>query len=227
MALRQQFYSLTHDPAVSIAVFIDAVFSIVRQLGAIGHKPDDLEVSDKLLIGLHQSWAPVRTALTLRERSAKPEIEKITSALKQFEANESLVAAPGPQIKAEASERSLAESVLYAKSRGGGSKGSKGHKRYSEEYDWGNTKEREGVCWRCGRENHMAKNCVANMPEDIKRKIVDHANIAITSPDGAIPEELFAFASEGHNNPLCESVTYGSGKQGKLKLGWEEEFAWG
>ena len=26
MALRQQFYSLTHDPAVGIAVFIDAVF---------------------------------------------------------------------------------------------------------------------------------------------------------------------------------------------------------
>ena len=70
------------------------------------------------------------------------------------------------------------------------------------------------------------KNCVANMPEDIKRKIVDHANIAITSPDGAMPEELFTFASEGHNNSLCESVTYGSGKQGKLKSGWEEEFAW-
>jgi gag-polypeptide of LTR copia-type len=29
MALCQQFYSLTHDPAVGIAVFIDAVFSIV------------------------------------------------------------------------------------------------------------------------------------------------------------------------------------------------------
>jgi hypothetical protein len=27
MALRQQFYSLTHDPTVGIAVFIDAVFS--------------------------------------------------------------------------------------------------------------------------------------------------------------------------------------------------------
>jgi hypothetical protein len=53
--------------------------------------------SDKLLIGLHQSWAPVRTALTLRDKIEKPEIELITSALKQFEANESLVAAPGPQ----------------------------------------------------------------------------------------------------------------------------------
>ena len=36
MALCQQFYSLTHDPTVGIAVFIDAIFLIVQQLGAIG-----------------------------------------------------------------------------------------------------------------------------------------------------------------------------------------------
>jgi hypothetical protein len=116
MALCQQFYSLVHDPAVSIAVFIDAVFSIVQQLGAIGCKPDNLKISDKLLIGLHQSWAPVCTALTLCEKTEKPTIKLITSALMQFEVKESLVAAPGPQVKAEQSEPSLAESALYAKS---------------------------------------------------------------------------------------------------------------
>ena len=135
MALHQQFYSLMHNPAVGITVFIDAVFSIVRQLGTIGHKPDDLEISDKLLIGLHKSWVPVRTALTLREKSKKPEIELITSALKQFKANESLVAAPGPQVKAEQSEPSLAEASLYTKSRGGGMKEYKEHGRHSEECD--------------------------------------------------------------------------------------------
>lgn len=77
MGLRQRFYSITHDPAVGISVYIEAVLLIVQQLSAIGHKPNDLEISDKLLIGLHQSWTPVRTALTLRE-SGKPEIGKIT-----------------------------------------------------------------------------------------------------------------------------------------------------
>jgi hypothetical protein len=67
MVLRQQFYSLTHNPTVSIAVFINDVFLIVRQLGTIGHKLDDLEISDKLLIRLHQLWAPVCTAHTLQE----------------------------------------------------------------------------------------------------------------------------------------------------------------
>jgi hypothetical protein len=168
MALHQQFYSLTHDPAVSITVFIDTIFSIVQQLGTIGHKLDDLKITDKVLIGLHNPWAPVHTALTLHEKSEKPEIKLITSALKQFEANKSLVAAPELPIKVEKSEAELA---LYTKSRGGGSKGCKGHGRYSDEYDWGNMKEREGVCWRCGRENHVARNCIADMPNDVKQKV--------------------------------------------------------
>ena len=55
--------------------------------------------------------------------------------LKQFKANESLMAAPGPLVKVEQPEPSLAESALYTKSRGGGSK--KGHGEKSEEFDWG------------------------------------------------------------------------------------------
>ena len=67
----------------------------------------------------------------------------------------------------------------------------------------------------------MVKNCVADMLEDVKRKVIDHANIASTSPD----KELFAFASDdAHDNPFCESVTYGSGKRGKRK--YRKEFAW-
>jgi hypothetical protein len=93
---------------------------------------------------------PNSTTLTLREKTEKPKIELITSMLKQFAVNKSLVAVPGPQIKAEQSEPSLAESSLYVKSQGGGFKGSKGHGRHSKECDWGNMKEREGVCWRCG-----------------------------------------------------------------------------
>jgi len=68
------------------------------------------------LIGLHQSWAPVCTALTLREKSDKPKIEKITAVLKQYEVNELLLAASGPSIKVEETKSSPAES-LYIKRR--------------------------------------------------------------------------------------------------------------
>ena len=132
MVLCQQFYSLMHDPAVNIIIFTDAILSIVQQLG-VGHKPDDLKISNKLLIGLHKSWAPFCTALLLCEKPEKPEIEKITSVLKQFEANELLVAVPGPPVKIEQSELSLAELALYSKSQGAGSK--KGHGMKSGEFD--------------------------------------------------------------------------------------------
>jgi hypothetical protein len=199
IGLRQQFYSLPHNPSLSIAVFIDAVLSIARQLDSIGHKLDDLEISDKLLIGLHHSWAPVRTVLTLREKSKKPEIEKITAALKQFEANESLLATSSPLVKVE--ELNSGESVLVANGYGGGLKGNKRRERGEEAYDWGNTKDRDDVCWRCGRGGHIAKLCIADMPQDVKQKIFDHALTSVihyTDHD----EELFAFLSSvGHDPP--------------------------
>ena len=134
MALHQQFYSLMHDPAVSIIVFINAILLIIWQPRAIGHKPDDLEISNKLLIGLNTSWAPIHTALLQHEKSKKPEIKKITSALKQFEVNGLLMAVPGLLVKVEKAELSLTELALHVKLWGGGSK--KGHQRKSYGRIW-------------------------------------------------------------------------------------------
>ena len=198
--LQQHFYSLSHNPSLSIVVFIDAVLSIARQLASIGHKLDDLEISDKLLIGLHQSWAPVCTALTLREKSEKPEIEKITTALKQFESNESLLAKPNPSVKVEESELNSGESSLVVKGHGSGLRGSKYQGRSVDEYDWGNSKDRDDVCWRCGRQGHVTRLCVADMPQDVKQKIFDHALTVIDSDNPS--DELFAFVSSfGHDPP--------------------------
>ena len=42
----------------------------------------------------------------------------------------------------------------------------------------------------------MARNCITNMPKDVKWKIVDHANIADTeSNEAALGDELFVFIS--------------------------------
>ncbi|KAG5220922.1 HIT domain protein [Salix suchowensis] len=51
-----------------------------------------------------------------------------------------------------------------------------------------NTQRKDSVCWRCGRAKHTAQYCVADMPEDIKRKVLSrsrdtqYANIAAPSP---------------------------------------------
>jgi hypothetical protein len=118
--LCQQFYSLSHNPSLTIIVFINAVLLIAQQLATIGHKLDDLEISDKLLIGLYQSWAPVCITLTLHKKSEKSEIEKITAVLKQFEANKSLLAMSSPSVKVEESELSLGDQALGTKFCGGG-----------------------------------------------------------------------------------------------------------
>src|SRR6202011_5083012 len=110
--LLYKFYSITHNPAYSISDFIEGVLAVACQLKVIGHKPSDLEVSDKILIGLDHSWGSICTVLTLWSKS--PTVNEITSALKQYEANE---------IGAEyAVKKEHGDFVLYAKGKGGGLK---------------------------------------------------------------------------------------------------------
>jgi hypothetical protein len=86
LMLHQQLYSITHNPAIPIADFIKGVLLVTCKLNAIGHKLSHTEISNKILIGLDNSWSLVHTMLTLQ--STSPTIDEITSALKQYEANE-------------------------------------------------------------------------------------------------------------------------------------------
>ena len=207
LLLRQQFFSVTHDPAVPVSNFIDDVFSIVRKLDAIGHKPTDLEVSDKILIGLDRSWGPVRTSITLQSKTLT--IDEITSALKQYEANET---SGDLAVKKES-----VESALVARGKGGRSRSrdeSDDENGECEDCDWGNSKNREGVCYRCGRSGHIARNCAADMPTDVKRKVRKRStNTANTATVAALEDDsesadLFAFSavdatsSNSHSLPL-------------------------
>lgn len=182
MGLRQQFYSLTHNPTSGVMSFINSITSLVHQLEAINHKPSKDEISDKLLIGLHSSFSAVRTALALR--SPEPSVKDIIAALKQFEDNELLSTSGSahsdldPYIKTE--------TALYAGRTcrsGGGGGGYKGDGDGC--FDWGNTKKRDGVCFRCGRPGHIAQNCIANMPQEIKERLMaaHTAHLAIDSDE--------------------------------------------
>ena len=69
LMLHQQFYSVIHDPTIPVANFIKGVLLVARKLDAIGHKLSDTEISDKILIGLDNSWFMVHTMLTLQSTS--------------------------------------------------------------------------------------------------------------------------------------------------------------
>lgn len=45
-----------------------------------------------------------------------------------------------------------------------------GRKGVKGEFDWGNSREKDGVCHRCGRAGHVARRCVADMPGDVTAK---------------------------------------------------------
>src|SRR6202042_2264934 len=71
----------------------------------------------------------------------------ITAALKEFEENETSLC---PLDSAPTDSMIKEESLLYANKSGRhGSRG--GFKTKFEDFDWGNQKKRDGVCFRCGR----------------------------------------------------------------------------
>jgi hypothetical protein len=175
MNLCQHFYSLSHNPAIGVMPFVNDVLSVVWQLESIKHKPQTDEITDKLLIGLNSSFSAVCTNLLLCV--PEPSIKEITAMLKEFEDNETLC--PLSSALPDSFKQELA---LYVNnrschvSRGGVSNGS------MEDYDWGNMKKQEGVCWCCGWPGHIAQNYVADMPTEVKQCILcHHAHVAIDS----------------------------------------------
>jgi hypothetical protein len=70
---------------IPVADFIKGVLLVAYKLDPMSHKLSDTEISDKILIGLDNSWSPVHITLTLW--STSPTVNN-TFALKQYEANE-------------------------------------------------------------------------------------------------------------------------------------------
>jgi hypothetical protein len=85
MNLHQHLYVLSHNPVIGIIPFINDILTVVHQLKSINHKLTKEEITDKLLIGLHSSFAAVHTNLLLC--TPEPSIKEITAALKEFEDN--------------------------------------------------------------------------------------------------------------------------------------------
>jgi hypothetical protein len=170
MNLHQRLYSLSHNPAVGVTPFVNEVLSVVCQLESIKCKPQKDEITDKLLIGLHSSFAAVHTNLALC--IPEPSIKEIAAALKEFEDNETLQ----PSISASIDSAIKEESLLYTnRVHCHGSGGGVPRTRY-DDFDWGNTKNRDGVCFHCGHSSHVAQNCMADMPQE--RILNHHAHCA-------------------------------------------------
>ena len=82
LTLRNQFYTIRHNPSHPVSIFIDAIQSIARQLKAINYAPGTNEVEDIILLRLDATFEPVRSSLIAREKSAS--LQEIIDAVKEF-----------------------------------------------------------------------------------------------------------------------------------------------
>ncbi|KAF7340496.1 hypothetical protein MSAN_02121000 [Mycena sanguinolenta] len=175
LALRNQLYSIRHDPKQPISVYIEAIRTVACQLKAIGHevKPEDL--ADIILLRLHPSFSSIRS--TLSNVTPFPKLDDLISAIKAYELQETLSSSVEQTIKKEEEEEVMKEKEDHAMLTREGRKGVKG------KFDWGNSKDKEGVCHRCGLSGHIARRCVADMPDDVKAKILT------SRPDAGIADD--------------------------------------
>ncbi|KAF7345508.1 hypothetical protein MVEN_01569300 [Mycena venus] len=164
LALRNELYSIRHDPKHPVGVYTEAVRSVARQLKAIGHAVKDDDLADLILLRLHPSFSSIRSALS--NTTPFPKLDALISAIKAHEMQEKLSDSVAQSVKKEEDEEEedpLNRAMAAITGRGGW-RGVKG------EFDWGNSKEKEGVCHRCGRSGHVARRCVADMPDEVKAK---------------------------------------------------------
>jgi len=97
----------------------------------------------------------------------KPSVKEITAALKELKDNETLQ----PSLSTPIDSATKEETLLYMnKAHHHESRGGVAQTRY-DDFDWGNTKSQDGVCFCCGCSGHVAQNCMADTSMDVNERI--------------------------------------------------------
>jgi hypothetical protein len=180
--LRKAFYNAEHDLSKPIEIYIQKVLDAKAQLTAMGHKIDDVEVKDVILMNLHPSYDGVK--LSLITQPNEPDLATIRSIL-----GSSSPVIDEPFIKSEPLETALATRFGKRGSAGRGKVGKavRNHSGSSSEselksrrgshtqprgiedekgYRWCNFDPTNDNCHRCGHKGHIAAFC---MVEDAPR----------------------------------------------------------
>ena len=100
--LRKAFYSAEHDPSKPIEIYVQKVIDAKVQLTAMGHKVDDIEVKDVILMNLHSTYETVK--LSLLTQPTKPSLDVIRTILTS---SSPIIDAPF-SVKSEMTEIALA-----------------------------------------------------------------------------------------------------------------------
>ena len=148
---------------------LSTLFSLSNQLAAIKHPLNATEITDIILLRLHESFSSVRSALiTCKE---EPTLTEIIATVKEHEAH---MVITNHLLTVTSGSADITGKNLYFAGRqwkqGGVRKSAS-----KAEVDWGNSKGTDGVCFRCGHPGHVAAKCIADMPQEVKDHIVSNA----------------------------------------------------
>jgi len=222
LSLCQQFYNICHDSSQPVSIFIDEVQSISHQLTAISRPPGKDEVKDLILHHLNPSFEAIRSSLITRTTS--PSLTEIISAIKQFEINQCISSGSSafPSIKTEVNDALTAfhKGSSWKPRHGrfnGNIPGSESSvfgpvplKDY--QFDWDNTNNTPGACFRCGITGYVAAKCIHDMPAQVKFGIINALPNQIKQSANLVEhdEDDYAFLSQVDNVTLL-SVPEDSG----------------
>jgi hypothetical protein len=181
--LHKTFYNAEHDPSKPIEIDIHKVIYAKAQLTAMGHEVNDIEVKDIILMNLHSAYETIK--LSLFTQLTKPSLNVIRSILTS---SSPIIDVPFA-VKSEGTEMALATKFgRSSNDRKGGPGnlnvtcrndiGCPGHHHNKSEggiedskgFRWGDVTSEN--CHRCSRKGHIAALCVADMPPDIKSRIL-------------------------------------------------------
>ena len=162
---RKEFYNVVHDPSKPISVYIYSVEKAAQVLKNLKVNIEEQELTDILLMNLHESYSNIRTSILTSEDA--PDLSRIKSIL----AGSSL-----PIIKQEYEDFILpAANAVRAGRRTRPSTSTTSTPIDLKGIRWCNPTN-EGHCHRCGRPGHVAHLCIFDMPQHIKDWVMNGRN---------------------------------------------------
>jgi hypothetical protein len=191
VTLRDAFHRVKHDISKPVEQYVQEVSDLKDQLTALGEEISNNYFKDVLLANLDPLYIGLRNTL-LGQPGGESELNDIKSVI----SGATYIKPDGDIVKSEPEDTALATRAgggrkVFASSgsahAGHGnsghrvsghaahSSGDDGHSLGMEDkngYRWCDPTN-ENHCHRCGRRNHIAARCVADMPKEIKTWILD------------------------------------------------------
>jgi gag-polypeptide of LTR copia-type len=230
VALRKAFYGAIHDMSQPIEIYIRSVVDAKSQLEAIGVKVNDDALKDVILMNLNDSFSSVCTSLLTQP--IEPSFDTIRSVL----GSSTHIVHPRIPIKPE-------EFAMAAKSgqRRGGRKEMRSPGCGDSSENWrdrsagGGIKDEKGYRWcdttndhhchRCGHTGHNTARCTADMPPEVKARILNNdctmhvsrctsfiQSCSHSWSSSPVDSHLISFTSKTNN----KDTYYGAGRNDRI-----------